>query len=72
MKWLDLDPLDVLHRRDEFGDAFDIRRVIGLARYQRETHPSRLADRCEALGKTQRRREVASRDLAIGVRISSF
>src|SRR4029077_468339 len=43
MEWLDLDPFDIFHRGDKFGDAFDIRRVIGLARYQRETHPGRLA-----------------------------
>src|SRR3954451_13211428 len=28
---LDLDPLDVLHRRDEFGDALDIRRIVRQA-----------------------------------------
>ena len=29
---LHLDPLDVLHRRDELRDAFDIRGIVGEAR----------------------------------------
>src|SRR5262249_38132645 len=28
VKWLNLDPFDVLHRRNEFGDAIDIGRVV--------------------------------------------
>ena len=60
---LHLDPLDVLHRRDELRDALDIGRIVGEARHQREAHPDRLADRREPLGEAQRRRQIAAGDL---------
>ena len=72
MERLHLDPLDVLHRRDKFGDAFDIGGIVGEARHQREAHPRRLADRREALGEAQGRRQIAAGHRAIGVGIRAF
>ena len=69
MEWLDLNPFDVLHGRDEFGDAFDIRRIVSLAWHQCEANPRGLADRREAFGKPQGGGQIAARDLAIGIRI---
>ena len=42
MEWLDLDPLDVFHRRDKASDAIDIRGIVGLSGYKRESDPYRL------------------------------
>src|SRR5215469_10959533 len=47
MEWLHLDPGDVLHRRHEAGDAFDIGGVVGAPGHQREAHPGGLAERSE-------------------------
>ena len=60
MERLHLDPLDILHRRDEPGDLLDIGGIVGEARHQREAHPHGLADRGEPLGEAQRRRQVAA------------
>ncbi len=72
MERLNFHPLDVLHGRDKFGDALDIRGIVGLAGHEREPYPRRLADRGEALRKPQRRREIAAGDLAIGVGIRAL
>src|SRR5262249_36904458 len=39
VKWLNLDPFDVLHRRNEFGDAIDIGRIVGKPRHKGEAYP---------------------------------
>src|SRR3954454_16605062 len=36
MEGLHLDPLDVLHRRDEFRDTLDIRRIVSQPRHERK------------------------------------
>src|SRR5260221_13455058 len=41
MERLNLDPLDVLHRPDEFGDPFDVCRIVRQARHKREANPHR-------------------------------
>ena len=64
MERLHLDPLDVLHRRDEARDLLDIGGIVGEARHQREAHPDRLADRRQPLGEAQGRRELAAGHLA--------
>ena len=42
MERLHLDPLDVLHWRDESSDAVDVGGVIGLAGDEGEADPDRL------------------------------
>jgi hypothetical protein len=42
MEWLDFDPLDVFHRRDKASDAIDIRGIVGLSGYKRESNPHGL------------------------------
>jgi len=49
----DLDPLNVLHRRDEFSDPLDVRRIVRQARHEREADPHSFADRREALCEAQ-------------------
>ena len=72
MEWLHLDPLDILHRRDEACDALDIVRIVGPSRHQREAYPYGLADGRQALGEFQCRRQIPARDLAIGIRVRAF
>src|ERR1700751_879946 len=45
VKWLDLDPLDVRHRRDESRDAVDVGGGVGFARNKREADPNGLGQR---------------------------
>ena len=69
---LHLDPGDVLHRRDEAGDAVDVGGVVGRARYQGEADPGRLAERRKPFGEPQGRGEVAAGDGLVGVRIRAL
>ena len=59
MEWLHLDPLDVFHRRNEPGNAVNVRRIVGCARHQREADPDRLGQRSQALREAQRRATAA-------------
>src|SRR3954469_13266375 len=72
MERLHLDPLDVLHRGDEVGDAIDIRRIVGLARNECESDPDRFRHRGQPLGEAKRRRDVAPGHPLIGPRIRAF
>src|SRR6476620_12383514 len=61
MERLYLDPLDVLHRRDEPRDTVYIGGIVGLAGNEREADPHRLRQRSQPLGEAHRRREIAPR-----------
>src|SRR5262245_37649732 len=60
MEGLDLDPLDILHRRDKFGDPFDIGGIVRGARHKGEAHPRRLVHLRQPLGKAQGRSQIAA------------
>src|SRR5262249_39422996 len=67
---LNLDPFDILHRRDEFGDAIDISRIIGESRHEGEAYPHGLVQFRKAFGKAQGWRQITAGDrlVRVGVR----
>src|SRR5262245_50649354 len=66
---LDFHPLDVFHRRDKFGDPFDIGGIVRGARHEGEAHPRRLVHFRQSLRKTQGRSQIAAGYFFIGGRI---
>src|SRR5215510_13340724 len=72
MERLDFYPFDVFHRRDKFGDPFDIGGIIRGARHEGEAHPRRLVHFRQPLGKAQGWSQIAPGYLAIGLRVRTF
>ena len=72
MEGLHLDPLDVLHRRHEPGDAFDIGWVVGQSGHERKPYPDGLADLGQPFGESQSGGEFAAGYLAIGLGVRTL
>src|SRR5262249_49947315 len=72
MKRLHFNPFHILHGRDKPCDAVDICRIVGQSGNQREAHPDRLSNRCQAFCEPQCWSQIAPGDRAIRVWIRAL